>query len=1254
MEAKKLTINSIYEPDIYQYTRSISFCADFIEDNKKQDFLKNLNLCDTVFDFSELLNFHRDLKKLIYRSDTNKPQIHKGLSIHKNWLKTWEKNIFHLYIKQQKKEKKYQLKDLIKFHYSHKSENSKKDQNSNQSIAFEAYLNQWEKLSQSLKEMLEAKEESQFRKSDISEKIKALLSNQGVFYFESFLKEIHSSDSILDGQIQKLKTDLTKIRDKLEALRKRYQISQAEGLEVAKASLNYYTVNKKPKEDYEKELEKVKQELGQDYFSFQKNSLKIEFFSTIRVISSGYDLTNNKRNSLFQFKSEQEKEWIERYCEKDLKQDLKKNDLGLSLNQTYALMKAFKSEQKSIFLEILKHFIQNKIFLDDNHSSKRNQNQSSSLLSDFTLNQNQKTKGLDYPINNKKLFLYGYKIDSNNFHSFEDFNEIFSLFKFKKLKKQDVRKLKGLPKKRYNKLYDQDIKGHYKNFIDLTKALNTEPKQNSDQKSKERGDWFFGKNCYFKNYQSFCKNYKDIAQRRGKLIAQIKGVEKEKRESLEVNYWALIYTESGKKQLWLVPKKHIQIAKQFIYNQFTDLEMTNSYLSSFESLTMRALHKLCFAEQSSFVTDLSVDLKKQHKKVKEFKTQNKDKDIEERNKNQKELQELQFFKELFQSEIVQKNLQIDNFNLTEVYKAKDKKAFEQALEEACYYEKKVFFNNEQQKQEFLKKFNVTVLNISSYDLKERNKNTYQSPKSKNRIHTDWWNEFWMQSKNNQKSSKTGREIRTIRLNPEIRIRYREMDENLKTYFDKRKFPKKFKHRKLKDQFTAHFTLSLNAGKKYEDLAFSEPEKVLEKIKDFNTILNKNMRFETAWKYGIDRGNIELATLCLAKFKPEDIYKVNGKNILKPTFPQPEKDIQCYSLKNYSLTKNYQTKTQGEKTRFAVKNISYFLEDEYLTNVDCFKQESLTCLDLTTAKVIKGKIITNGDIMTYLKLKKSVAKRRIFELYTKRAINSSSKLEWKNYEDGKTSSERSEGVLNIATNEGEKTIYWYCEKYEGILINSENSIKYNQKNIENSLNSYLESLKKSNNNEHTPSIQKINHLRDALVANMVGVICFLQKKYPGFIILEDLNKKSIDKHFLQHEENISRRLENALYNKFQTLGLVPPHVKDIIQLREDQNLDQIGAISFVSEENTSNTCPYCEEITKQDNDLKFKQHRFLCNKDTCGFDTYFFNKNDKEEPRPKIAETKKKAEFEIIKDIDDPDKVAAFNVAKKRMKNWQKK
>ena len=1275
------SVNKQFEYNPYQYTRAISFRSD--EVCKDDDFLNKLNSTNKVPDISEselpklLDSFHKELCDLY---DNLLSKDSKSSSIKIAWFKNNDhKQFFYSKITKhgQKKYTFSELKNIDSFFMDRKKwykkqeddkKNKQKNKQKNTNFFFLDRLKNLDSIKKSFKDISKQEKHSQFRKSDIADKIKNLLSRQGIFYFQSFLDELHVSQPYLDEQIKKLQANVKQIKEQLEGLHKKYVSSQSSGIEIAKASLNYYTVNKKPK-DYKGELERTENELSAEAFS--------------KIIN--YKWTFQKNNSIFfEFKSEQEKEWFKRYSNKVLEKNLKvQKTLELSLDQTYSMMKAFKAEQKSIFYELASRVPE--------ELTPTNQNNNSSLMNGYQMkpvkNQVDET---DYEDKNKNHFLNDYIFKSKDFNSIDKLNQLFSLFK------NDIKEKKGF--------YDE--------FIDLCKKIKMQKelkkgreehsqslnKQDIKKLAQERGKYLQdspkkgikshntqnnkGK-AFFKEYTKFCDDYKRIAQTRGRSIAKKKGLEREKREALQTSYWALIYCNQDKKELWLIPKEQAQQAKRKI-EKYPINPTGNLY--SFESLTMRALNKLCFSEQSSFVKGLkkeSSELKKLHEDAIQYKTNSDDKKIEQKNEKK-----LIFLKALLKSPYANETLSLQNFNLKDCYRKTSLKDFELALEKACYFVKKTSLS-EEEKQKFLKDFKVTVLTISSYDLEGRNKKN--NPESENRYHTDLWNSFFKNIDSNSETDNKvkGFKVGKICLNPEIKIRHRKADENMKKFFAKRNFPSKFKNRFLKDQLTIHFTLSLNAGKKYEDLAFSKPEEIFKKIKDFNDKINERLDFKRAWKYGIDRGNIELATVCLAKFNPDkEVYTVNGKEILKPQFPKPETDIQCYSLKDYTL--------KDEKNRFAVQNISFFLEEKYLNNTEFFTKESLVCLDLTKAKVIKGKIITNGDIMTYLKLKKSVAKRRLFELYTKKEINSDAKLKWSEYENGKENEKRTAGVLNINiisfskdNEQTEKTIYWYCKEYEDILIDPNKNLKYTKENIKNSLNFYLDSLK-NDKADHTPSILKINHLRDAITANMVGVICFLQKKYNGFIILEDLGSSMIQRQFFDHNENISRRLETALYNKFQTLGLVPPHVKDIISLRENflkedettknkkskqkgtkplkkdetnqKVLTQIGAIVFVSEKNTSQDCPYCEyhpdpnkqtEPQKQQKkNLKFNQHRFICDDhNTCGFDTYHFKpeKERVENYNPPVNKENDKPDFDIIKAIDDPDKVASFNIAKKNLK-----
>ena len=450
----------------------------------------------------------------------------------------------------------------------------------------------------------------------------------------------------------------------------------------------------------------------------------------------------------------------------------------------------------------------------------------------------------------------------------------------------------------------------------------------------------------------------------------------------------------------------------------------------------------------------------------------------------------------------------------------------------------------------------------------------------------------------------------------------------------------------------------------------------------------------------------------------------------------------------------------------IANLSYFMDRE-----DWFEEKSCTCIDLTTAKVIKGKIVLNGDIRTYLKLKKENAKRKIYDLF--HAGKFANAQEWQSLH----WIDEAEGLLVPShitkddfdnMNDEEKTkiqLYFHSKKFESILAKDADDCfaEYDKKFCDPDEWSAMESLEKEEDrlkekakyrikqnmeyylnqlrdlkdsregdkskkqearkaNDHSPTIDKLNRIRDAITANMVGVIFHLQKTYPGIVILEDLDKEKLDKHFNQHNENISRRLEIKLYQKLQTLGKVPPHLKDIVALREEvrkenqeligcerqeiiksaiqkeeknnslskkdkgeiKNIDnkksekweplkkelrdeiqkmagkyktcQLGAIVFVDESGTSTNCPFCEKSLSKNADIsedeKFKQHRYLCgeHKKACQFDSYYFvpEKDQERESKyfVKVNTQNKLQEMDILSEINDPDKVAAYNVAKK--------
>ena len=172
-------------------------------------------------------------------------------------------------------------------------------------------------------------------------------------------------------------------------------------------------------------------------------------------------------------------------------------------------------------------------------------------------------------------------------------------------------------------------------------------------------------------------------------------------------------------------------------------------------------------------------------------------------------------------------------------------------------------------------------------------------------------------------------------------------------------------------------------------------------------------------------------------------------------------------------------------------------------------------------------------------------------------------------------------------------------------------------------------------------KRINDMRASLAGNMVGVIDYLYNTHPGFIVLEDLNQSIIESHRQQFEGDITRKLEWALYRKFQTKGLVPP-ISELIKLRENSfnskyrdTIHQFGVIKFVDEGSTSLLCPSCcHKAYESSSDDTFIIDKckgiFNCK---CGF-------NNQTNPG-------------IYSSLDTNDKIAAFNIAKRGFENLVK-
>ena len=984
---------------------------------------------------------------------------------------------------------------------------------------FNKFLSRWNTLTEELNKLIQRyndanKPDKKPRRTEFALLISEFNKRENLSFIKDFidLSQDKNSDEVRDDLQDIMENFITS----LKICKENYLPAQTAGIAIAKASLNYYTINKRPR-NYSQDILNKKDELC------KKMTKDVQ---TIKQVSNSQD-------------SHLIREFI-------MNRVFNESDEVITLDSLYKKMKKYKAKEKSRFMEAVDQGIK---------------------FEDITQN---------HPL---------FQCDKNSFNDFLDKTQSIKEFS------NEVEKLN-----KENPDYHQKRR-ELKNKISNIKQA--------------RGRKFFRDRSG--NYKNFCNFYKAVAMQRGKLLAEIKGIEREEIDSQLLNYWAVIVEKENNHYLMLIPKENRQKA----YSKINTKHNHNDFsikIHYFKSLTLRALKKLCFdsTNNNTFAPEIKTELRDQYP--------GKYDDIKgsfSLEKFPSEKEQVQLYQHALNTKYVRENLDINDFDkLQDLIKntlIDTEESFQTELEKICYV--KHILAGEKLEQYLLDNCQAQLLKITSCDL-----NKDSSRKGKDKQHTQIWHQFWNDKNKNQKYP--------IRLNPELKVYWRDAKESrLKKYGkDPSLYNPDKNNRFLHPQFTLTTTITENATSKRTDLAFKDQDKLAEAIEDFNAGFNRTYAKEPnqMYFYGIDRGNAELATLTVCRFLNQ-----KKKNEFNQPIPEFAK-FKVWRLKNLDHQEEYLCK--GEiKQRQAIKNLSYFTK-----NPDLFEEIETSSIDLTTAKLINGKIIENGDVCSYLKLKELNAKRRLYEHINNIDRSQNSPI----YFDEEKKVFRVHGIP-----EHENEIYFYRDDFETIQSKDEIKIKLNQ---------CLEESKKDKE-RNILTIEKINHLRDALAANMVGIISHLYRHFPGIIGLENLEPDTIQEHFLKSNENISRRLEWRLYNKFQNQGLVPPKIKESILLRKTNSINQFGLIHFIPKENTSKNCPYCEQTQKAQKDTpearaikdeKYRQKRFICQK--CRFDTYFF-KDEKERVenyKPEVNLNNFKEGFKILKDINDPDKVAAYNIAKK--------
>lgn len=712
----------------------------------------------------------------------------------------------------------------------------------------------------------------------------------------------------------------------------------------------------------------------------------------------------------------------------------------------------------------------------------------------------------------------------------------------------------------------------------------------SKENKSEKGKFFQHR---FENFIEFCEKYKNLAQKLGKIKAEIKGLEREQANAERTNAWAVILEYQGQKYVATFPRNaenSHQCAHKYIIsleaNKGTSAQEGEWKLFYFESLTLRALDKLCFAPSGTFKEKIIPELKKRNSCF-EWKEKHECSD------DGKEL--IAFYQDVLSLHRTWELLSVKSFDLqNSIIDAQfdDIESFESALKKTCYSVRCIHIS-EEIKNNMIDKFQGNCYKISSYDLEKYDREITENLTEKLALdrnspeyHTKIWWDFW--------SEHNFDDFFNIRLNPELKFSFIENKRHLFEHSRRTVF----QNRLLDDRYLLTTTISTHAHSSNKKDSIKTDGDMLDYIQKYNQTFNRNIASPyDMYYYGIDRGKDELVALGLFKFSPD---KSDATVLAK----------QCIQITYYEIKKD-KLLSQNSLGRVAYKSIDQFIDD-----AEVLEENTASCLNLSCAKLVKGKIIINGDIATYLTLKELSALRIIYEKQTRgefvsdsiKSINKNNTIQLS---------------LNIK-NRGQIAsypLYYFDERFEDIV---------SKEHIRDTLQSYYDKLKKKEFVQKI-SIDRINNLRNALCANIVGIINHLQKEYLGFVVFEKLSISNNIHKIATDSSYLGSKVEIKLLQKFQSLSLAPLYTKRILEINNkcQKNFLQVGLFLYIPQKDTSKSCPSCG-CDKGDKDyiekMKWEEHAYVCRK--CGFDTRDASKR------------------KGLIDLDNSDSVATYNIAKR--------
>lgn len=963
----------------------------------------------------------------------------------------------------------------------------------------------------------------------------------------------NTTDKKEQGELSlRLKQSGKELLNLLEMGVQNYLPEQSKGYPIAKASFNFYTINKRPI-DYTRKIKEINDRLRVDWkkceewcFGKNKSANDIRWWKTIKA-----DVERRAKGKELLL-GEMPMRDIEDYA---------------NLRQ---ILKNILAQQKAEFSEMIQSA--------ESYSS----------------------------LQESGLYLFD-RISDEEFDEYFDFSEAIEETATKRNQTRDQYKQRELRTK-INRLRKQ--RGDL-----LSEAC---------RETKDR----------FMDYKRFAAFYRKVAQQHGRLYAQLKGIEKERNESQMISYWAMILQSGSKHQLVLVPKEKASELRNRL--NVSEDKTSNTKLFWFESFSFRSLQKLCFSNIESGSNKFYSDLRNEAEFSRKYSFGGKfiSGEFDLQGDEQKKIE---FYKDVLSSRTAGKMLSISKEELKQEVLDVDFDClddFKVALERVSY--KRMFTVNPYIIDALRGNFAAQVFDITSLDLRheESCKDKETVFEYSDKMHTRIWKEFW--SEDNEDSNFD------IRLCPEITLLYRKpKSSRIAKYGADSTQRNRYLHEQL--TLVTRFTERSNSpGRELSFLAEEDEKKIVE---NFNReVLKEDFRFAL----GIDNGEVELSTL----------------GVYLPQFAQESNDATFEMLKKVdefgfpTLTirdLKYKEKDIKGIDRRVVQNPSYFIKEDLYCRTfgkshqeyeamfeTLFERRNLLTLDLSTAKVISGHIVTNGDVVSLFNLWKRHAQRNIYAMMEHQLAEGSVEIELKrSYELSDNERQTFIDYLNADNKRYEKLSKTDKSKYVTWIYDCWNGKEVENKDFENVYNECKrkgnfadivlyavctnagkvetvvdvfdirnvfklrkdfdclmsqEEIKAELNRYNVRVISdeeldlNLRQTKSSLVANVIGVIDFLYARYKekfggeGLVVSEGFGVNKVEQDLEKFSGNIYRLLERKLYQKFQAKGLVPP-IKNILMFRENDNNREgkknipflhIGNICFVDPRDTSQNCPICEK------------------------------------------------------------------------------